>query len=97
MLAVTTANCFGISLSRFDLLLLGDDFVVDHLLFDCIGESAHFDDSAGRVELDKDRVELVLGLQLPMHANWFDHQCRGRGFQGQLDWWVHVHFQVFTN
>ena len=96
MLAVTTANCFGISLSRFDLLLLGDDFVVDHLLFDCIGESAHFDDSAGRVELDKDRVELVLGLQLPMHANWFDHQCRERGFQGQQDV-VHVHFQVFTN
>ena len=88
MLAVTTANCFGISLSIFDLLLPGDDCIFDHLIFHCIGESFHFDHPADLVVLGKDQVAVMLRLQFPMHAL---HR------NGQLGWWVHVHFHVFTN
>jgi hypothetical protein len=89
MLAVTTANCFGISLSRFDLLLLGDVcLVTHHLLSDCLGDSAHFDDLADWVVLGKDQVEVVLDLQLPMVALQWYHV---------LDWWVNVHFDVFLD
>ena len=88
MLAVTTAICFGISLSKFHLLLLGDDCIFDHLLFHCIGESFRFDHPTDWVELGKDQVLVMLRLQFPMHAL---HR------NGQLGWWVHVHFHVFTN
>jgi hypothetical protein len=68
-LAVTTANCFGISLSKFDLLLLGDgELVIHHLLLDIFGELCNFDDLTGWVVLDKDQAAGVLGLQLPMIA-----------------------------
>ena len=89
MLAVTTANCFGISLSRFDLLLRSDGCIVKHhLQSDCIGDSFHFDDLAVWVVLGKDQVEVVLDLQLPMFALQWYHL---------LDWWVNVHFDVFPD
>ena len=90
MLAVTTANFFGISLSRFDLLLPGDGCLVkhcgkQHLLFDFLGDIAHFDHLADWVLLDKDQVEAVLDLQLPFMAKFM------------LYWWVNVHFDVFLD